>query len=144
MSVVRLSVDNKTGLQFASSAMDFLSRKRILCVDDSQDNCELLDFILSEAGYEIQSAQTTSEGLQLARSGEFKLYLLDLSFSDGNGLDLIEKIRAFDSSTPIVVCSGDVREAVQAKAMLVGAQAFITKPIDPDTFTQTIRALVQL
>ncbi len=86
----------------------------------------------------MQSAQTVTEGLQLARSGEFQLYLTDLSFSDGNGLDLIEKIRAFDTSTPIVVCSGDVREAVQAEAISLGAQAFLTKPIDVDLLVETI------
>jgi two-component system chemotaxis response regulator CheY len=115
----------------------FLQMK-LLCVDDSKDNCELVHFILSEAGYEMQSAQTVTEGLQLARSGEFQLYLTDLSFSDGNGLDLIEKIRAFDTSTPIVVCSGDVREAVQAEAISLGAQAFLTKPIDVDLLVETI------
>ncbi|MGG6270465.1 response regulator [Leptolyngbya sp. AN03gr2] len=112
--------------------------KRILCIDDSQDNCELLSFILSEAGYEIESAQSLIGGLQMARSNEFQLYLIDLSFRDGSGMDLIEKIRKFDAVTPIVVCSGEVREAVQAEAISRGAQAFIIKPIEPDAFAQTI------
>lgn len=117
-------------------------KKRILCVDDSLDNCDLLSFILDDAGYEVETAQSVTEGLQLAQSGEFKLYLVDLSFSDGNGFDLIEKIREFDRETPIVVCSGNLRESVQDEAMRVGVQAFLTKPIDPDQFARTIAELL--
>jgi CheY-like chemotaxis protein len=117
-------------------------KKRILCVDDSPDNCELLSFILEDAGYEVETAPSVTEGWQLARSGEFKLYLVDLSLSDGSGFDLIEKIRAFDRSTPIVVCSAYLRESVQDEAKRVGAQAFLSKPIDPDQFAKTIAELL--
>ena len=122
--------------------MVFSLKNKILCVDDSLDNCELLSFILDDAGYEVETAQSVTEGLQLALCGEFKLYLVDLSLSDGSGFDLIEKIRAFDRSTPIVVCSADSRESVQDEAMRVGAQAFLTKPIDPDEFAKTIAELL--
>jgi CheY-like chemotaxis protein len=117
-------------------------KKRILCVDDSHDNCELLSFILSEAGYEIESAQKVAEGLRLAQQSEFALYLVDLSFSDGSGFDLIETIREFDARTPIIVCSGDVRESTQEEAMRLGAQAFITKPIDPDSLVIAIAEIL--
>jgi CheY-like chemotaxis protein len=120
----------------------YLPPTKILCVDDSKDSCELVSFILSEAGYEIKSAYTMTEGLQMAQSDEFQLYLIDLSFSDGSGMDFIEKIREIDSLTPIVVCSGDVREVVLAEAISLGAQAFLTKPIDPDTLAQTIAEML--
>lgn len=117
-------------------------KRKILCVDDSQDSCDLLSFILDDAGYEVEIAQSVTDGLQLAKCGEFKLYLIDLSLSDGTGFELIEKIRAFDQSTPIVVSSGDVRESVQDKAMQVGVHAFLKKPIDLDQFVRTIAELV--
>lgn len=101
-----------------------------------------MSFILSEAGYEIKSAHTMTEGLRIAQNGGFQLYLIDLSFSDGNGMDFIEKIREMDRVTPIVVCSGDVREVVQAQAIALGAQAFLTKPIDPDGLAQIIAELL--
>ncbi|MCU0541715.1 MAG: response regulator [Oscillatoriaceae cyanobacterium Prado104] len=122
--------------------MLFATKKRILCVDDSADNNELLSFILDDAGYEVETAQSVTEGLQLARCGDFKLYVVDLCLSDGNGFELIEKIREFDRSTPIGVCSAQVRESVQEEAMRVGAQAFFTKPIDIDVFAKTIAELL--
>jgi CheY-like chemotaxis protein len=115
---------------------------KILCVDDSKDNCELVSFILSEAGYETKSAYTMTEGLRMAQRDRFQLYLIDLSLSDGSGLEFIEVIRAFDRATPIVVCSGDVREVVRTEAISLGAQAFLTKPIDPDTLAQTISEML--
>ncbi|MBF2006918.1 MAG: response regulator [Chlorogloeopsis fritschii C42_A2020_084] len=117
-------------------------KKRILCVDDSQDNCELLSFILNDAGYEIETVQSVTDGLRVAQSGEFNLYLIDLYFWDGTGFELIERIRAFDQLTPIVVCSGDVRDSVHEEVMRVGVQAFLTKPIDPDQVARTIAEIL--
>ncbi|NJM63035.1 MAG: response regulator [Oscillatoriales cyanobacterium RU_3_3] len=120
----------------------FPGKQRILCVDDSLDNSELLSFILDDAGYEVETAQSMTEGLQLARKGKFKLYLVDLCLSDGSGFDLIEQIREFDRSTPIGVCSAYVRESVQEEAMRAGVQVFFSKPIDPDLFAETIAKII--
>ena len=118
--------------------MGLSSSKKILCIDDSQDNCELLMFILSDEGYEVETAGSVAEGVRVAQTGGFGLYLIDLSFADGTGFDLIERIQEFDLATPIIVCSGDGRPLVQEEAMRVGAQAFLLKPIDPDRLTHTI------
>jgi CheY-like chemotaxis protein len=112
--------------------------KRILCLDDSKDSCDLLSFVLSEAGFEIEVAFTVAEGLKMARESQFSLYMVDLSFADGDGFDLINNLREIDSSTPIVVCSGDVRESTQERAKQAGAQAFFTKPIELDEMERTI------
>ncbi|RUR85039.1 hypothetical protein PCC6912_11550 [Chlorogloeopsis fritschii PCC 6912] len=122
--------------------MVFPIKKRILCIDDSQDNCELLSFILDDAGYETETVQSVTDGLRIAQSGEFNLYLIDLYFWDGTGFELIERIRTFDQLTPIVVCSGDVRDSVQEEVMRVGVQAFLTKPIDPDQVARTIAEIL--
>jgi CheY-like chemotaxis protein len=112
--------------------------KRILCLDDSKDNCDLISFVLSEAGYEIEVAYTMAEGLEMAIESRFELYLVDLSFSDGDGFELIDKLREIDSSTPIVVCSGDARDSTQERARQVGVRTFLTKPIDLDAMTTAI------
>lgn len=112
--------------------------KRILCLDDSKDSCDLLSFVLSEAGFEIEVAYTVAEGLKMARESQFSLYMVDLSFADGDGFDLIDTLREIDSSTPIVVCSGDVRESTQERAKQAGAQAFFTKPIELDEMERAI------
>ncbi|HVG18772.1 MAG TPA: response regulator [Blastocatellia bacterium] len=84
-------------------------KSRILCVDDDADTCEMLSFFLEQAGYKVVADAAAADGLKLAMKGKFDLCLLDLRLSDGTGIELCEQIRAFDSSTPVVVCSGDVR-----------------------------------
>jgi CheY-like chemotaxis protein len=124
--------------------MVFPVKKRILCVDDSPDNAELLSFILDEAKYEIQTAQSVSEAWKLAQNEQFDLYVVDLRFSNGShGFDLIEQIRAIDRLTPIAVYSGDVRESVEEEAKGIGVQAFLRKPIDIDLCVITIIELLK-
>jgi CheY-like chemotaxis protein len=118
--------------------MNVPAKKRILCLDDSKDSCDLLSFVLSEAGYETEVAYTFAEGLQMAQGSQFSLYVIDLSFSDGDGFDLIDKLREIDPSTPIVVCSGDVREATQERARQAGVRVFMTKPVELDAMERAI------
>jgi OmpR-family two-component system manganese-sensing response regulator len=108
------------------------SAKRILYVDNSFDSCELMSFVLTELGHSISTAQTITEGLNLARNSSFDLYLLDTSFSDGTGFELSEQIRAFNQTTPIIFCTANVRDDVQQAAAQVGAQGVLLKPIDID------------
>ncbi|MCC5638827.1 response regulator [Nostoc sp. CHAB 5844] len=116
--------------------------KRILCVDDSKDNCELYDFILSQAGYDVESMQSLSAALQLINSNKFDLYLFDISLVDGTGLELLEKVRAIDSSIPVIICSADTRDSIQEEAKQAGAQVFLNKPIDVDFLVETITQLL--
>src|SRR5215212_2073600 len=109
------------------------SKSRILCVDDDADTCEMLSVFLEQAGYEVMVAASVVDGLRLAIKERFDLYLLDLRLSDGNGIELCKQIRAFDAGTPVVVCSGDVRECVRDQVLQVGVQDFLKKPIGLDS-----------
>lgn len=76
-------------------------RRRILCVEDYDDICDLVRTILEN--YEIVLAHGKAEGLRKAQSGLFDLYLLDYYLPDGTGLDLAQLIRQFDDFTPILI-----------------------------------------
>jgi CheY-like chemotaxis protein len=77
------------------------SKRRILCVDDQADVCDLICTILKD--FEVVSAQGKTEGLRKAQGKLFDLYLLDYSLPDGTGLELATLIRQFDDSTPILI-----------------------------------------
>ena len=100
---------------------------RILFVDDHEDTRFLISYLLGAWGYEVVAAQTVEEGLQLARSGGFDLYLLDSRFADGSGTELCEGIREFDKETPIVFYSGEHPSRLK-KALDCDAQGFVLKP----------------
>jgi DNA-binding response OmpR family regulator len=118
------------------------SKFRILCVDDDADTCEMLSYFLEEAGFEVVAAASIVDGLTLSAREKFDLYLLDLRLSDGSGIELCKQIRAFDSRTPIVVCSGDVRESVENQALQAGVQHFLKKPVGLDNLHNTVTSLI--
>jgi DNA-binding response OmpR family regulator len=142
-----LSVEQQTGQIFEESgygkggAMS-CSRRLILCVDDDEDTCGEMSALLELSGYTVRTASNMSDGLTLARGQSFDIYLLDYNFFDGTGIELCQKLRVFDPATPIIFCSGDDRAAERELASIVGAQAYLVKPIDPKVLRQTIDSLL--
>src|SRR5512133_2813623 len=63
---------------------------RILCVDHHHDTSEMLQALLSDADYEVQTASTIEEASRLASETQFDLYVLDKRLPDGTGLDLCQ------------------------------------------------------
>jgi len=100
---------------------------RILFVDDHEDTRFLMITWLGTLGYEVTATHSVSEGLRLAKSECFDLYLLDSRLADGDGKDLCEKLRQIDELTPIVFYAGDVRERVMANSDCK-TQGFVVKP----------------
>jgi DNA-binding response OmpR family regulator len=114
------------------------TKRRILCIDDDSDTCELLTVCLGLDGYEVVTATTFQEAARLAKEELFDLYLIDERLPDGEGLNLCRAIRAFDRHTPIVFYSADARQATRQAASNAGAQAFLVKPCDPAFLSDTL------
>jgi len=115
------------------------SRKRILCVDDDPETCNLYKVILYD--YEVVAVATVTETLTMARQNPVDLYLLDAWLPDGSGIGLCREIRLFDPNTPILFVSGAVDEAAQDRAIRAGAQAYLIKPVpmfDLQTAAETL------
>jgi CheY-like chemotaxis protein len=117
-----------------------LPAKCILCVEDHADTCELLRCLLSD--YQVLTVSTLAEALQVAQSQPVDLYVLDSQLPDGTGLDLCRQVRAFDPHTPILFCSADARAAAEQQALAAGAQAYLTKPCEPEVLRQTAGQLL--
>jgi DNA-binding response OmpR family regulator len=117
-------------------------RKRILCVDDHTDTCELIEFYLGDAGYEVIIARGIADSLPLIKKMHFDLYLIDEILRDGTGVELAHRIRAFDSTTPLVFHSASAHARDIRRGLDAGAQAYITKPSDPDEVIKIIKTLI--
>ena len=110
---------------------------RILLVDDDQDTRRMLLALLGAQGYDLIPAESVEEGLRLAKTEPFDLFVLDYKFAEGSGRELCERIREFDPETPILFFSAS-HPNVQQEALSCGAQGFVLKP-DVEALRQEIR-----
>lgn len=119
------------------------SEKTILCIEDDDDTCQLIEFIFKQIDYEVISCITASEGLKKAESRNFSAVILDNWLSETTGVEICKRIRVFDSVTPIIFFSGEARPVEKQKAMNAGANEYLVKPDDLDRLTQTVINLIQ-
>jgi CheY-like chemotaxis protein len=116
-------------------------KRRILCVDDDHDTCQMLIHLLAYENYEAQAMMNVEEALALAQRQSFNLYILDARFPDGKGLSLCSQIRQFDPHTPVVIYSGAVYDSDREEAERAGATAFVAKP-NVDALVETVARLL--
>ena len=100
------------------------TRKRILCVEDQTDTCDLIAYLLAD--WEVICAQSQAEALQRVVRENFDLILLDYHLPDGTGAEICRVIRAFDQKTPVLfVTAFDGISSTELAE--VGAQGLIKK-----------------
>lgn len=122
-------------------ASALVARKRILCVDDDEDTRDLMRVLLGEYGYEAVIAASVSDALESAKSGGLALCILDHWLTEGNGIQLCQQIRAFDSHLPIMFYSGAGYKTDIQNGLAAGAQAYLVKP-DFEGLRPTIDRLI--
>ena len=115
-------------------------KKRILCVEDHKDTCELLAFLLSD--YEIVFTDSIENSLKVFKQGNFDLCILDNWLTDGLGTELCRQIRQINSQIPIVFASGVAQKLEIDKAIEAGAQAYLIKPYFPKELQQLVKDLI--
>ena len=100
------------------------SRKKVLCVEDHPDTCELISTLLTD--FEVISANSTRDAAELLKQHEFSLILLDYHLPDGTGAEFLARVREIDKATPAVFVTG-TSSITEHEAIAFGAQALIRK-----------------
>jgi two-component system, NarL family, response regulator DevR len=114
---------------------------RVLCIDDHEDTSEILKLILAQEDYEVSTAVTVQQALELAASQEFDLYVLDRHLPDGSGLELCQKLGALTPGVPCILYSGDAYDIHRSEAFAAGAHAYVAKP-DIEGLIENVRKLL--
>ena len=104
-------------------------RARILHVDDDPQIRLLMAGALPEFGYEVLTAGTVKEALQLAAGMSFDLFILDVRLPDGNGVDLCQLLRRLQPNVPVVYYTGYADADSQKQALSVCGDAYMQKPV---------------
>jgi two-component system response regulator GlrR len=119
-----------------------MSQGHILVVDDNPNLLELIKMRLESADYRVSATAEEEAALSLLREQVFDLCIVDLMLANGDGLTLMDQIRAIRPDVPTIILTahGTIESAVEA--MRRGAYGYLTKPFErSDLLLQIERAL---
>src|SRR5262245_58596450 len=120
-----------------------MPRGRILAVDDQRYFRELIEGLLIEEGFEVQTCGSGEEALRLLDHAVFDVIVTDLVMPVMTGIDLVQRVKERDPEQEIIVVTGvvDVQSAVDA--MKVGATDYLLKPFDRATLASSLEGILQ-
>jgi CheY-like chemotaxis protein len=115
-------------------------KKRILYIEDNEQNLYLVRFILENHGYEVDSATDGQEGIDLAATVKPDLILLDIQLPRMDGYAVAGHLRTNPdlANIPIIAVTSYAMSGDRDKALAAGCSGYIEKPINPDTFMQQV------
>ena len=114
----------------------------ILLVEDEKNICDFISTSLSAQDYRISTAHTGKEALPIITSQCPDLILLDLGLPDMDGMEIIRQVRTW-SSVPIIVLSARTQEQEKVRALDLGADDYLTKPIGTSELLARIRTALR-
>jgi len=111
--------------------------ENILIIDDEEDLCWLLSNALTGKGYNVSTANTISDGMvHLNETPD--LILLDLKLPDGDGMDILPKMKRITPETIVVIISAYGSEKRRQDANNKGVHSFIDKPLSEEKILEAI------
>ncbi len=116
--------------------------KRILVIEDHEENRRILRDLLTHAAYEMLEAVSGEEGVAVARRERPDLILMDIQLPGMDGYEVTRRIRAEAPlrAVPIVAVTSYALSGDEQKALAAGCDAYVTKPFSPRALLATIRA----
>jgi len=128
---------DKTGSETSTQTKD--SKVQVLVVDDDVKILRFISSSLRLAGYDVATATSGEEALQLLESKKPQIMVLDILMPQTDGFAVIRKLRP-ESKLPVIAISAHTSAAGQALSL--GANGFIAKPFRPDELIKKIEALL--
>src|SRR5213076_1172567 len=116
-----------------------MARKTILVVDDEKPQRDILQEILTSAGYDVTSAASGEAALKFAKDRSFDLALTDLKMTGMDGIELLQQLLAHDSSIVVILLTAHGTIDSAKEALRRGAFDYLQKPFDRDILLQTIK-----
>src|ERR1700730_5546513 len=123
-----------------------MSNDSVLVVDDAPVNLKLVRVLLSRQGFDVRTANSAEEALEIVRDFRPRLVLADIQLPDMNGLELTRRLKSDPATRDIIVLAltafamqGDEERAIDA-----GCDGYITKPIDTRALPQRLRSYLDV
>jgi DNA-binding response OmpR family regulator len=118
--------------------------KRILVADDEPNIVISLEFLLTQAGFDVDTAGNGEQALQAVARARPDLILLDVMLPLKNGFEVCQTLRENPllAGMKIVMLTAKGRDTEMAKGLAVGADAYVTKPFGTRELVSTVRSLL--
>lgn len=120
------------------------ARKKILCIEDDYETATLITEELVERGFEVHVASDGAEGIVAILKLQPDLVLSDISMPATSGFDVLKRLTAamprMRNDMPFIFLTAVADRDAKLKAWQLGADGFITKPVDFDLLEAIIRA----
>ena len=119
---------------------------RVLVVDDMSANVKLLETWLTSEYYEVISASSGPEAIEICKAGRCDIVLLDVMMSEMDGFEACRRLKsdAQTSHVPVVMVTALDQPAERARGFEAGADDFLTKPVNGIALLTRIKSLVRL
>lgn len=118
---------------------------RVLVVEDSPAMRAFVRAALEDGGLEVTEAANGFEALRLLPRERYDLVVTDINMPDIHGLELISFMRKSDvhRATPVIIVSTEGAQRDRERGIALGANAYLTKPFDPEALRATARRLLE-
>lgn len=114
----------------------------VLIIDDEVDLLRTYERVVRRVGYEAITAELGQTGLEIARSREVALVVVDLRLPDMDGIDIVRAIRAGANAPPVIVVTGLASAATRQAALEAGAVGYLSKPFSVLALAALVRDIL--
>ncbi len=116
----------------------------ILIIEDNQQNMYMLSYLLTQNNYNIIKAFNGLDGLKLAHENNPEIILIDIQLPDMDGYEICNKLRhnGLPKNTTIIAVTSYAMGGDKEKAIEAGADGYLEKPINPETFVGQMQSII--
>ena len=118
------------------------SGKNVLVVDDDNAVCRIVQRMLSDEQYQVQTSQSVADAYRAIEQKPFDAYVMDYKLPDGTGVDIAERIRSKGSEAPIILMSGYDTSTVASRAEKFHA-FFLQKPFSREMICNALKNAIE-
>ncbi len=115
---------------------------KILIVDDDTNICQLISLYLKKEGYSIKTANNGEAAINILKSEDFDLMLLDVMMPKLDGFEVLKQVRVF-SNIPVIMLTARSETMDKIQGLDAGADDYLTKPFEPQELILRIRAILR-
>jgi DNA-binding NtrC family response regulator len=120
-----------------------MKKPRIMIVDDEQSVRSSLREWFLEDGFEVETAEDGLDALKKLESGPFDLMIVDLKMPRMDGISLQRRLQEVDPAGTVIILTAFAAVDTAVEALKLGAFDYVTKPVDPDELSHTVRRALE-